>query len=187
GYRAQSGYGHSRSERRRRRNHARARGGRAQSVSRRCGAARRRRLRIEGHDQHPRGRQGLQVRAQDPPVPGPAHCQRISLIRDLMTTYKAPLADMRFVLFDVLKLDAQYARIDGGANATRDVVDAILDEAAKFAETVLAPLNATGDEQGCVLDKATASVTTPKGFKEAYSQYVSGGWNGLTAPEQYGG
>jgi len=57
-----------------------------------------------------------------------------------MANYKAPLADMRFVMFDLLKLDAQYARIEGGANATRDVVDAILDEAAKFTEQVLAPL-----------------------------------------------
>ena len=104
-----------------------------------------------------------------------------------MTAYKAPLADMRFVMFDVLKLDAQYARIDGGANATRDVVDAILDEAARFTEQVLAPLNAIGDEHGCVLDKATASVTTPPGFKEAYAKYIEGGWSGLTAPEQYGG
>ena len=103
-----------------------------------------------------------------------------------MSNYKAPLADMRFVMFDLLKLDAQYARL-GGENATRDVVDAILDEAAKFSEQVLAPLNASGDDQGCVLDKATATVTTPKGFKEAYSKYVEGGWSGLTAPEQYGG
>ncbi|MDE1886308.1 MAG: acyl-CoA dehydrogenase C-terminal domain-containing protein [Xanthomonadaceae bacterium] len=104
-----------------------------------------------------------------------------------MSTYKAPLADMRFVMFDLLQLDAQYARIDGGANATRDVVDAILDEAAKFAETVLAPLNAPGDEQGCTLDKATGAVTTPPGFKDAYAKYVDGGWSGLTAPEAYGG
>jgi alkylation response protein AidB-like acyl-CoA dehydrogenase len=104
-----------------------------------------------------------------------------------MTVYKAPLADMRFVMFDLLKLDAQYARIDGGANATRDVVDAILDEAAKFSETVLAPLNAPGDEQGCTLDKTSGNVTTPPGFKEAYAQYTEGGWTGLTAPEAYGG
>src|SRR6476620_4820800 len=104
-----------------------------------------------------------------------------------MSNYKAPLTDMRFVMFDLLKLDQQYARIEGGANATRDVVDAILDEAAKFSEQVLAPLNASGDEEGCRLDKATASVTTPKGFREAYAQYVAGGWNGLTAPVQYGG
>ncbi|MBS0569625.1 MAG: acyl-CoA dehydrogenase C-terminal domain-containing protein [Proteobacteria bacterium] len=104
-----------------------------------------------------------------------------------MSNYKAPLADMRFVMFDLLRLDAQYARIDGGANATRDVVDAILDEAAKFSETVLAPLNAPGDEQGCTLDKATGAVTTPAGFRDAYKQYVEGGWSGLTAPEAYGG
>jgi alkylation response protein AidB-like acyl-CoA dehydrogenase len=104
-----------------------------------------------------------------------------------MTTYKAPLADMRFVMFDLLQLDKQYATLTGGENATRDVVDAILDEAAKFSEQVLAPLNALGDEQGCVLDKATATVTTPKGFKEAYAKYVEGGWSGLTAPEAYGG
>jgi alkylation response protein AidB-like acyl-CoA dehydrogenase len=104
-----------------------------------------------------------------------------------MTAYKAPVADMRFVMFDLLKLDQQYTRIEGGNNATRDVVEAILDEAAKFSESVLAPLNAVGDEQGCTLDKATATVTTPKGFKEAYAQYVEGGWPALTAPEKYGG
>ena len=104
-----------------------------------------------------------------------------------MTVYKAPLADMRFVMFDLLKLDAQYARIDGGANATRDVVDAILDEAAKFSETVLAPLNAPGDETGCTFDKSTGAVTTPSGFKDAYAKYIDGGWSGLNALEAYGG
>src|SRR5438445_850700 len=104
-----------------------------------------------------------------------------------MSTYRAPLADMRFVQFDLLKVEAQYARLPGGENATRDTVDAILDEAAKFCEQVLAPLNASGDEQGCTLDKATATVTTPKGFKEAYAQYIEGGWSSLNAPEQYGG
>src|SRR5580765_1383363 len=104
-----------------------------------------------------------------------------------MTTYKAPLADIRFVMFDLLKVEAAYQRLPGGENATRDVVDAILEEAARFSEQVLAPLNAVGDEQGCTLDKTTGSVTTPKGFKQAYAQYVEGGWSGLTAPEQYGG
>ena len=104
-----------------------------------------------------------------------------------MSKYVAPLTDMRFVLFDLLQADVQYARLPGGEAATRDVLDAILDEAAKFSEQVLAPLNASGDEEGCRLDKATASVTTPKGFKEAYAQYVAGGWSGLTAPQQYGG
>ncbi len=104
-----------------------------------------------------------------------------------MSKYVAPLADMRFVMFDLLKVDALYARLPGGDAATRDIVDAVLDEAAQFAETVLAPLNASGDEEGCTLDKASASVTTPQGFKQAYAQYVDGGWPGLTAPERYGG
>ena len=104
-----------------------------------------------------------------------------------MTTYKAPLADIRFVMFDLLKVEAAYQRLPGGENATRDVVDAILEEAARFSEQVLAPLNASGDEEGCHLDKATAAVTTPKGFKEAYATYIAGGWSGLTAPEEYGG
>ena len=104
-----------------------------------------------------------------------------------MTTYKAPLADIRFVMFDLLKVEAAYQRLPGGENATRDVVDAILEEAARFSEQVLAPLNASGDEEGCHLDKATAEVTTPKGFKAAYATYIAGGWSGLTAPEEYGG
>ncbi|HEX4480362.1 MAG TPA: acyl-CoA dehydrogenase C-terminal domain-containing protein [Rudaea sp.] len=104
-----------------------------------------------------------------------------------MSLYKAPLADMRFALFDVLGAEKHYARLPGGETATRDILDAVLDEAAKFAEQVLAPLNAVGDEEGCRFDKATASVTTPKGFKQAYDQYIAGGWGGLTAPENYGG
>ena len=67
-----------------------------------------------------------------------------------MSTYKAPLDDMRFALFDVLGAEALFARL-GFDDATRDVVDAVLDEAARFTETVLAPLNAIGDEIGCTL------------------------------------
>ena len=104
-----------------------------------------------------------------------------------MSKYAAPLTDMRFVMFDLLKADAQYARLPGGEAATRDVLDAVLDEAAKFAEQVLAPLNTVGDEEGCRFDKATGNVTTPTGFKQAYAQYIDGGWSGLTAPEKYGG
>ena len=104
-----------------------------------------------------------------------------------MTKYAAPLTDMRFVLFDLLDVEKQYARLPGGESATRDTVDAILDEAAKFCEQVLAPLNASGDEEGCTLDKATGHVTTPKGFKDAYKVYVDGGWSSLNAPEAYGG
>ena len=103
-----------------------------------------------------------------------------------MNIYKAPVADIRFALFDVLGAEALYQKL-GIHHATRDVLDAVLDEAAKFTENVLAPLNAIGDEHGCTYDKATGSVTTPPGFKEAYAQFNEGGWTGLTAPEAFGG
>jgi alkylation response protein AidB-like acyl-CoA dehydrogenase len=103
-----------------------------------------------------------------------------------MSTYKAPLADMRFVLFDVLGAQALFARL-GFTDATPDIVDAVLEEAARFNETVLAPLNRVGDEAGCSFDPATGDVTTPAGFKQAYAQYVEGGWAGLTSPTKFGG
>lgn len=104
-----------------------------------------------------------------------------------MTKYTAPLTDMRFALFDVLGADVRLMALPGGETAARDLLDAVLEEAGKFAEQILAPLNQSGDAEGCHYDKATASVTTPKGFKEAYRQFVDGGWAGLNAPEQYGG
>jgi alkylation response protein AidB-like acyl-CoA dehydrogenase len=104
-----------------------------------------------------------------------------------MTIYKAPLNDMRFALYDVLGAEAVLTRLEGGEAHSRDLLDAVLDEAARFNEQVLAPLNASGDQEGCVYDKATATVTTPKGFKEAYRQYAEGGWAGLTAHEKFGG
>ncbi|MDH5823790.1 acyl-CoA dehydrogenase C-terminal domain-containing protein [Luteimonas sp. RD2P54] len=103
-----------------------------------------------------------------------------------MSSYKAPLADIRFALFDVLQAEALFSRL-GRSEATRDVVDAVLEEGARLTETVLAPLNRIGDEIGCSHDKATGAVTTPPGFREAYAQYVEGGWAGLTAPERFGG
>jgi alkylation response protein AidB-like acyl-CoA dehydrogenase len=104
-----------------------------------------------------------------------------------MTIYKAPLNDMRFALYDVLGAEAVLGRLEGGEAHSRDLLDAVLDEAARFNEQVLAPLNASGDAEGCHYDKATAAVTTPKGFKEAYHQYAEGGWAGLTAHEKFGG
>ena len=103
-----------------------------------------------------------------------------------MSTYRAPLSDMRFVLFDVLDAGALFARL-GFESATPDTVDAVLEEGARFAETVLAPLNAIGDANGCRFDPATGSVTTPPGFREAYARYVDGGWPGLVSPEAFGG
>ncbi len=104
-----------------------------------------------------------------------------------MNRYNAPLTDLRFALHDVLDVGSAYARLPGCETATRDLIDAVLEEGAKFSEQVLAPLNASGDQEGCTFDAATHSVRTPKGFKEAFEQYVEGGWIGLTADEKFGG
>ncbi|MGH8031379.1 MAG: acyl-CoA dehydrogenase family protein, partial [Luteimonas sp.] len=103
-----------------------------------------------------------------------------------MTTYSAPLADIRFALYDVLGVEALFAQL-GFTEATRDILDAVLDESARFTETVLAPLNRVGDEIGCHFDKASGEVTTPPGFKQAYAQFVDGGWSGLVSPVAFGG
>ncbi|GIX24965.1 MAG: acyl-CoA dehydrogenase [Caldimonas sp.] len=103
-----------------------------------------------------------------------------------MNTYKAPLRDMRFALFDVIQAEALYDRL-GIEAAQRDVLDAALEEAARFNETVLAPLNTVGDREGCQFDKASGAVKTPSGFKEAYQQFVEGGWAGITARAELGG
>ena len=103
-----------------------------------------------------------------------------------MNTYKAPLADIRFALFDVLDSERHFADL-GFAEANRELVDAILEEGARFTESVIAPLNRTGDEIGCTLDKDTGKVTTPPGFREAYLQFAENGWCGLTSPAEFGG
>ncbi len=103
-----------------------------------------------------------------------------------MNNYTAPLRDMKFALFEVIEAEALYQRL-GIESAQRDVLDAVLEEGAKFNEQVLAPLNAVGDQQGCGFDKATGAVTSPPGFKQAYTQFVDGGWSGITASEAYGG
>ena len=103
-----------------------------------------------------------------------------------MSSYKAPLTDIRFALFDVLGAEQLFARL-GYSDATRDVLDAVLDEAGRFTETVLAPLNSVGDEIGCGFDKGSGEVTTPPGFRQAYNQFVEGGWTGLTASPDHGG
>jgi len=103
-----------------------------------------------------------------------------------MSSYRAPLSEIRFVLFDVLGAESLFSRL-GFTDATRDVIDAVLEEGARFAETVLAPLNQVGDDSGCRFDRATGTVSTPPGFREAYAQYADGGWAGLVAPPEFGG
>lgn len=103
-----------------------------------------------------------------------------------MSNYKAPVNDLRFALHDVLKAESLFAAL-GFEDATADVIDAVLEEAGRFSGSVLAPLNAIGDQTGCKLDKATSEVTTAPGFKEAYAQFIEGGWTGLTAAPEFGG
>ena len=104
-----------------------------------------------------------------------------------MTLYKAPLDDQRFALFDVLGAEAVLTKLQGGDGHTRDLLDAVLEEAGRLSEQVLAPTNAAGDEQGCHYDKTSRTVTTPKGFKDAFKQFAEGGWAGLTMAEEFGG
>ena len=102
-----------------------------------------------------------------------------------MPQYKAPLRDMRFLLNEVFDYPAHYAKLSNGAEATPDMVDAILEGCAALCEEVLSPLNLSGDQEGCHFNDG--EVTTPKGFKEAYRQYMEGGWQGLSHPKEYGG
>jgi acyl-CoA dehydrogenase len=102
-----------------------------------------------------------------------------------MPTYKAPVEDVKFLLNDVFHME-RYGNMPGFADASPDVVAAILEEAAKFAEEVVAPLNRVGDLEGCKRNP-DGSVTTPKGFKEAFRQMVDGGWVGISVPTEYGG
>ncbi|MGM0952033.1 MAG: acyl-CoA dehydrogenase C-terminal domain-containing protein [Pseudomonadota bacterium] len=102
-----------------------------------------------------------------------------------MPEYKAPLRDIKFVMNELLDSEQHYANLEGAEDATPDMIDAIVQEGAKFCEQVLSPLNQVGDKEGCTLNED--GVRTPTGFKEAYQQYVEGGWPSITADPNYGG
>ena len=101
-----------------------------------------------------------------------------------MSSYVAPLKDMMFVLTELAGLD-KVAALPGYEEATTDVVEAILDESARFTGGVLAPLNWSGDQEGARW--ADMAVTMPSGFKEAYAQFVDNGWNALGGNPEHGG
>jgi acyl-CoA dehydrogenase len=102
-----------------------------------------------------------------------------------MPTYKAPVEDTLFLLNDVFQME-RYNNLPGFAEATPDMVEAVLAEGAKLCEEVFAPLNQTGDREGCRRHDDGA-VTTPAGFGQAFKAYVEGGWMGISAPAEYGG
>jgi acyl-CoA dehydrogenase len=102
-----------------------------------------------------------------------------------MPSYQAPVADALFLLNDVLHWD-RYNNLPGFSDASPDVVEAVLQGAAKISEEILQPINLSGDHEGCVRN-ADGSVTTPKGFKEAFKAYAEGGWIGLATNPEYGG
>jgi len=102
-----------------------------------------------------------------------------------MPSYHAPVKDTQFVLQHVLNIQ-NYANLEGFADATPDTIAAVLEQGAKFVEEVLQPINQSGDQEGCIRNP-DGSVTTPKGFKEAYRHYIDGGWGTLSAPVEFGG
>src|SRR5690349_19350173 len=116
-----------------------------------------------------------------------ARVHRIPVTEERLTmpVYKAPVDDVMFLLNDVFHVE-RYANLPGFADASADVIEAVLGEAAKFCEQVLTPLNRVGDKEGCKR-APDGSVTTPSGFKDAFRLIVDGGWIGISSPSDYGG
>ncbi len=102
-----------------------------------------------------------------------------------MVTYTAPLEDIRFLLNELFDYENTVATLPGYEEATPDMVEAILEEGAKFCQNELLPLNLPGDAAGCILENGV--VRTPEGFKEAYQAFTEGGWSGLACDPEYGG
>ena len=104
-----------------------------------------------------------------------------------MPIYTPPLRDMQFVMHEVFKVTDEFKGMPRHADIDADTINAVLEEGGKFASEVTFPLNISGDQEGCTLDKKTHEVTPPKGFKEAYAQYIEGGWAALSCDPEYGG
>jgi alkylation response protein AidB-like acyl-CoA dehydrogenase len=104
-----------------------------------------------------------------------------------MGQYIAPLRDMQFVLHELLKVEDEFKQLPKHAEIDKDIINQVLEEGGKFASEVIFPLNHSGDREGCHLDKETHKVQTPKGFKEAYQQYVEAGWPSLSCDPEFGG
>ena len=104
-----------------------------------------------------------------------------------MPTYTPPLRDLKFVLHELLDVTSTLKTLPPHADIDADTINAVLEEGGKFAAEVVFPLNASGDAQGCLHDKATHEVRTPDGFRAAYEKYVEGGWPALSADPAYGG
>ena len=102
-----------------------------------------------------------------------------------MPTYQAPVDEALFLINDVFHIE-RYDNVPGFADASPDLVGAILEEACKFCSEVLTPLNRIGDKQGCKRHD-DASVSTPEGFKDAFKRLVEGGLIGVSCPTAYGG
>ena len=104
-----------------------------------------------------------------------------------MPHYHPPLRDMQFVMHELLNVVDELKRLPAHAEIDADTINAVLEEGGKFAASVLAPINQSGDEEGCVLDKTTHEVKAPAGFKAAYAQFVEGGWPSLSCDPAFGG
>jgi alkylation response protein AidB-like acyl-CoA dehydrogenase len=104
-----------------------------------------------------------------------------------MPQYTPPLRDMQFVLHELFKVSDEFKALPKHAEVDAATINAVLEEGGKFAAEVLFPLNQSGDAEGCTLDRTTHAVSAPKGFKQAYAQYVEGGWAALSCDPEYGG
>ncbi|MBV2234671.1 MAG: acyl-CoA dehydrogenase C-terminal domain-containing protein [Sterolibacterium sp.] len=104
-----------------------------------------------------------------------------------MAQYNAPLRDMQFVMHELLNVEAELRTLPPHADIDAATIDQVVEEMGKFCSKVLFPLNHSGDREGCRFDPATQAVTTPKGYKEAYQQYIDAGWPSLACDPEFGG